>query len=200
MVAQLPFSPSAASFPTPVVHGLTAAEYIKELKGLGEAVTVPKLRQAPMPALRERDSDEDIDGDIGILPVPPAAAPVDGPPAAPAGPPVAPPGAPLVDPEEESVDGAEAPILVWPDQILGRPLTVEGHRHVEDIGLRVACGKHAGCRCFRTIRLDTERYGPMAPIYFLGAWLQGSERQGPERDRTWKPKDSHIRAYIAEHG
>ena len=82
--------------------------------------------------------------------------------------------------------------VVFPGSILGAPIQrVPGRKsmsHTYHDRLRVDCQHdgHAGCGRSRSINLETAALGPLAAVYYLGAWL---ERQNGSQagHRGYKP-------------
>ena len=77
------------------------------------------------------------------------------------------------------------------------PDTIEGHKlrlHSVDnrvVGFRVTCRHHRNCKCYRALSMDTSIFGPLAPVYFIGAWARrGEEPQG--HDNGWRPSRDDV--------
>ncbi|CAK0867178.1 unnamed protein product, partial [Prorocentrum cordatum] len=201
-------------YPSKAVAGQSAKSSKALLDGLGGddtsdhiIVNRPSKKLKPAPALCDdvvgddgADPVEDcVDGGVDIepLPIPGAAGYAadvegdcgddgggDGDPAG-DGPhadvPAPVPGPPVGD--------AAGPALAVPHFIEGQRVTYESHvtpPGVPHAGLRARCSNpaHPGCRCFRSGKLDVDRYGPKAAQYFLGARLQlahGAPTKGARR-------------------
>ena len=106
-------------------------------------------------------------------------------------------GASVDDDIDNGDDGS--PPFEWPSTLLGTPFVPEAHEGRADFGFRVNCLWHDDCRKYRNWQSDTERYGPLAPVYFLGAWLR-KEGLTRARHRDWKPKHEDIVAFMASYG
>ena len=156
----------------PVDDSLSAAEHIQALKRdfPGEHTAQELANMEPIqrrrPTVAVLADDEEIDGGDACAgreahhwPV--AVAPVAD--AAPDLPPVPPPPSPH-SAEEGSVDGDDDG-LRWPEEICGRTLHMEMRFNTSIAGLRVSCGVHIGCNCYRSIRLAVDKYGPHAAVY-----------------------------------
>ena len=95
-----------------------------------------------------------------------------------------------------SIDGDYDDEPEVPRRIEGRKTRVEIHKNSGDRGIRITCGLHGhSCRKFRSLTLQTERYGKFTATYFLGAWLRTAEREGANHGK-YKPTDAEIKAYI----
>jgi hypothetical protein len=95
----------------------------------------------------------------------------------------------------ELVDGgaAEEAPFVFPDVLEGA-LVMHERAGEAGSGFRVRCPHH-GCRAFRGAHMDSEAFGRMAPIYFLGAWLKEGAAMDPAAHRKWRPRRCSVKAY-----
>ena len=99
-------------------------------------------------------------------------------------------------------DGLPAGLEAISYFIEGQKVTRETHilpSGVEAVGVRVHCCNinHGKCRLFRSIRLGTDRYGPRAAQYYLGAWLRIAFESGDKAGHR-KPTSAEVDAYAAE--
>ncbi|CAK0908732.1 unnamed protein product, partial [Prorocentrum cordatum] len=178
--------PAAAPALSDEVVGDDGADPIEDIVDGGVDADPPPVHGAADDDDVAGDCGEEVGGDggpTGDEPPPVADAP-------------APPPAPL--------GGAPAgPAIGVPHFIDGQRVTHESHvmpsgaRHE---GLRVRCSNpgHGACRCFRSTRVDVEKYGPRAAEYFLGAWLRlahGAATKAAHR----KPRREEIDAYALDH-
>ena len=89
----------------------------------------------------------------------------------------------------------------WPRAVAGamlhfEPRSVARGRIME--GVRVTCLRHGGkCRKFKALHMGTEKYGPKAPLYFLGAWIVGGATRSFEEHHRWLPTAKDIEAFMA---
>ena len=73
------------------------------------------------------------------------------------------------------IDGDEEEAFVWPVSICGAAITHEDRwtpAGVYQQGFRIVCPIYGlPCRTYRSRHLDSDVYGRLAPIFFLGAWV-----------------------------
>ena len=119
------------------------------------------------------------------------------------------PPTPADDPEPPAPEVVEEPVLaaaaaevageegeeplVWPDMIEGCPVKFENHWDRMDMGLRIQCFKHPGCKKYRSINYDPFAMGPRAAVFYLGAWASMDLPAG-EHQRA-KPTKANVQAY-----
>jgi len=182
-----------------IPDNLSGKDCLARLKLLDEPITLdlmPRALPALLPPPRSNDQimdDPDIDGDDAVdVPLPALRAP-HGAETLPAL------HAPLVDvhtaPSDDEVDG-DAGDVVFPTHVCGVPMKREAHRPGFDDGLRVFCPTHPECNRFRSLRLDADVFGQLAPVHFLGAWLQRRQSLSREGHRDYIPTRADVREYI----
>ena len=88
---------------------------------------------------------------------------------------------------------AEDPTM--PAFLLGQRVSVESKLDGR-IGLRVRClnPAHGECKKYRSLRMQTDKYGPKAAVYYLTAWLEASHADLPQPHNKWKPSPELIQA------
>lgn len=193
----------------PVPLALGAAEYTKrlslasgdlpELAALENAI-VGAVARAPLQQLRAAIGDAASDGESSVIvdhgieePASPAEQARDDS-----------SGEIAVDIVGPAVQRPHAPADL-PAAILGQPLRrIHGRRgggwsyHAR---VQVTCGNplHDGCSKSRSVALDVEAYGPLACVYYLGAWLQAADGMSAARHKSYKPSAAQFREFAREH-
>ena len=94
-----------------------------------------------------------------------------------------------------SCDGEAAGYV--PDDILGQPVAVEKHKGKKDVGLRGPCPIHAGCKQFRTLRLDQDVFCKRAAADYLACWIHPAPVMCADAHHKWRPKRADVHAYLA---
>eukprot|EP00959_Pyramimonas_sp_CCMP1952_P383272 8031162-Pyramimonas_sp.AAC.1 len=91
--------------------------------------------------------------------------------------------APAIAGGDIDVDAPAA--VVWPEYICGQKVARETHMGAggESGGFRIRCPVHANCRKFKAYGTGVAQYGPLAPIYWLGAWATAAPDMPLERHR-----------------
>ena len=88
---------------------------------------------------------------------------------------------------------------IYPNEIMGVPVTIESHRKRTDQGLRVPCRNpdHTACNKYRSCKLHLGTFGPQAPVFFLKAWLAKAFDLSEKAHSEWKPSHKDIRDFLA---
>ena len=84
-----------------------------------------------------------------------------------------------------------------PKYVCGQLLKRELHKDTGHMGLRVQWRKHHNCRKFRAVTKQAEVFGPKAPYYVLGAWLQ-SDHKPVDKHRSYSPSRADVCKFILE--
>jgi hypothetical protein len=96
-------------------------------------------------------------------------------------------------------------VLEWPPaNIMGCVVKVESHYlpcgQIRDSGIRIQCPNvdHCGHSKYRSLTMDTQRFGPRAAEYFLGAWALSAfacsldaHRKPPSREAIQLYRDTY---------
>ena len=181
--------------PATNVNVLSSKACEERLQAIGsEDVHVASLDRAPeAPAVRMRVFDDAVDGDAG-------SDSCGGEPAAPVG----------DVPEEEvavvrdrspSVDGdGDGGPMFYPYRILGAVLHREHRLSPKGEwleGLRVTCPTHGqACRKFRSRHLRVAQEGFLAPVFYLGCWLQRGRAMTVAEHKGYVPTVADVRAFM----
>lgn len=89
----------------------------------------------------------------------------------------------------------------WPERVLGQRLRMvrgrKGGGWSYEPRLSVTCSNpaHEGCSKSRSAAMDTSVFGHLAPVYFLGAWLQRSEEMTMAQHKRYLPDRAAVRAF-----
>ena len=186
--------------PGKVTAGRPAREYLLALADAADTTVVPKMVVDIQPP-RKRKIDDTIDGDDGgdILPLPLEDDKVD-------------------EDEEDSgtssdsssgkstsssgdsssggdgsIDGDEPDI---PTEIFGCKIRRE-RKHDGSMGYRITCPEHGfTCRRFRSHMKQVEQFGPLGPIFFLGAWAKLAPGKAHDKHRAYSPTRAEMRDFI----
>ena len=180
--------------PSAPIHELTTDQLRDLLKGvetvkrdIAELDVVPAARAAPLAPLEDEAVDGDDGGGGGACDLPHVSEDE---------------GQPDDDDDEpaEGIDGDAGHALAWPTHVMGAML------HDEDrvtpsgqfaAGFRIICPVHGmPCRKFRSKHLRVEQDGRWAPVYFLGAWVQGASTRSQSEHGTWTPSVADIRNFM----
>ena len=156
------------------------------------AGAIPSLSEHP-PQPREVQLDDDMDGDQEELEGVPLGEEMA----------MAPAELEEHQQSDSGVDHDDVEDVAWPENIAGSRLVAEdkvGRHGALHRGFRVACSFHGWpCRKFRSIAKHTDRYGPRACLYFLGAWLEGAASHPAGSHTGWEPSAAQIRAFIQQY-
>ena len=102
------------------------------------------------------------------------------------------------DAGDEVAGEGELEEIAWPEHILGQPVAFKLRTASSQIGLEVRCMDPAhgpSCKRYRSARLETDVYGELAAVYFLGAWLRGGRPDDSISHSRWKPSRAQVRAF-----
>lgn len=202
----------------PVELGLSAQEYkrrmalaqhgragahgaLLDLETPAAPAPAAPLADRPVVALPDEDGHSSIAGDDDVAEQPDVAV------GAVAGGDIL---APIEDPADDIVgdeEGAPLPLPLageFPEQVLGqRLLHVQGRagggwKYNNRLNVKCSNLAHQHCSKSRSVALETEVYGYMAPVFYLGAWLSRCDLSEADH-RKFKPSETDIRNFASEY-